>query len=187
MWATCNVGAEKPEEVGGYFAWGETKTNTEYSWSTYKHGTSSTKITKYNKTDNLTVLDPEDDIATVYVGSEWHTPTADEWQELKDECAWQYTSNYKETGKAGRLVFKKKIAGKYDVNSDAHIFLPNSGEYDNKTIYYPNEGWYWSSSLHDNKHQAYCVNFWGTWDDYIKPKDKIYRYEGLCIRPVKSK
>ena len=25
-WATCNVGAEKPEEFGDYFAWGDTTT-----------------------------------------------------------------------------------------------------------------------------------------------------------------
>ena len=25
LWATCNVGASKPEEYGDYFAWGETK------------------------------------------------------------------------------------------------------------------------------------------------------------------
>ena len=36
-WATCNVGAANPEEVGGLFAWGETTTKTEYSYSTYKY------------------------------------------------------------------------------------------------------------------------------------------------------
>lgn len=38
-WATCNVGAEKPEDYGDYFAWGETKPKTDYSWSTYKFTT----------------------------------------------------------------------------------------------------------------------------------------------------
>ena len=34
-WATCNVGATKPEEYGDYFAWGEIKPKTAYSWGTY--------------------------------------------------------------------------------------------------------------------------------------------------------
>ena len=29
-WATCNIGAKKPEDYGNYYAWGETKTKTEY-------------------------------------------------------------------------------------------------------------------------------------------------------------
>ena len=28
LWATCNIGASKPEEFGLYFAWGETKGHT---------------------------------------------------------------------------------------------------------------------------------------------------------------
>ena len=35
MWATCNVGAESPDQYGDYFAWGETTPKTTYNWSTY--------------------------------------------------------------------------------------------------------------------------------------------------------
>ena len=35
-WATCNVGATKPEEYGNYYAWGETEPKTTYGWNTYK-------------------------------------------------------------------------------------------------------------------------------------------------------
>ena len=47
-WATCNVGAIKPEVYGYYFAWGEVEPKTTYNWSTYKYckGTNKT-ITKY--------------------------------------------------------------------------------------------------------------------------------------------
>ena len=35
LWATCNVGANAPEEYGDYFAWGEIVPNKEtYGWST---------------------------------------------------------------------------------------------------------------------------------------------------------
>lgn len=50
-WATCNVGASKPEEYGDYYAWGETETKTVYSWETYKYckGSKETQIKYGNK------------------------------------------------------------------------------------------------------------------------------------------
>ena len=48
LWATCNVGANSPEEYGDYFAWGETAPKSDYSWSTYKYFKSPEEIiTKY--------------------------------------------------------------------------------------------------------------------------------------------
>lgn len=50
LWATCNVGANRPEEVGDYFAWGETATKDIYDWKHYKFGilcTNVYKLTKY--------------------------------------------------------------------------------------------------------------------------------------------
>ena len=35
-WACCNVGASKPEEYGGYYAWGETEEKNDYRPGTYK-------------------------------------------------------------------------------------------------------------------------------------------------------
>ena len=35
LWATCNVGANSPEEFGYFFAWGETQPKEDYSWDTY--------------------------------------------------------------------------------------------------------------------------------------------------------
>ena len=37
LWSCCNVGATKPEEYGGYYAWGETEEKDYYAWSTYIH------------------------------------------------------------------------------------------------------------------------------------------------------
>ena len=36
LWATCNVGASKPEEYGNHFAWGETSPKEDYTWDTYQ-------------------------------------------------------------------------------------------------------------------------------------------------------
>lgn len=38
LWAACNVGANRPEEFGDYFAWGETAPKDYYSWSNYAYG-----------------------------------------------------------------------------------------------------------------------------------------------------
>ena len=84
LWATCNVGASKPEDYGGYFAWGETNPKNVYDWTTYKlcRGTDRT-LTKYCNdsyygyngfTDNLNTLQSNDDAATANWGIGWpHT------------------------------------------------------------------------------------------------------------------
>ena len=82
LWATCNVGANAPEEYGDHFAWGETSPKDVYNWSTYQwcNGSMFT-LTKYNTesslgmVDNKTELDPEDDAAYVNWGPSWRTPT----------------------------------------------------------------------------------------------------------------
>lgn len=35
-WATCNIGASSPEELGEYYAWGEVQPKESYSWENYK-------------------------------------------------------------------------------------------------------------------------------------------------------
>ena len=97
-WATCNVGANSPEEYGDYFAWGETTSKDKYNWNYYKYCKgSSTTFTKYcNKssygyngfTDTKTKLDPDDDAATVNWGGSWRMPTVAEMTELQSECTW---------------------------------------------------------------------------------------------------
>ncbi len=96
LWATCNVGANSPEEYGDYFAFGETEPKEFYALETYKWGNGETNafLTKYctnsdwGIVDNKTILDKEDDAAFVNWGGNWRTPTLEEFQELMDYCAW---------------------------------------------------------------------------------------------------
>ena len=91
LWATTNVGAEKPEDYGLYFAWGETTgytgdTNDGYlfDWASYKWCNGDyNQLTKYcydissgynGFTDTLTELEPEDDAAYVNWGPDWRMP-----------------------------------------------------------------------------------------------------------------
>ena len=146
MWATMNVGASSPDEFGDYFAWAETEPKSSYSWSTYSYGTGQDDLTKYNSTDGLTVLQPEDDAATVNWGGDWRTPTSEEWAWLYENCTWtwEYTPQ-------GYTVTSK-------VNGNS-IFIPAAGYY--WEVYNSNyTGYYWSSDIDsDYPYQAYIRMF----------------------------
>ena len=97
-WATHNVGATKPEEYGGYYAWGETDEKVKnYSDGTYKWNDGNNAVVKYctngndGIVDNKTTLDPEDDVACIKWGSNWRMPTIEEQNELRDSCIWRWT------------------------------------------------------------------------------------------------
>ena len=179
-WATCNVGANTPEEYGYYFAWGEVEPKTTYNWSTYKYCVDNyNNLTKYCSqssygnngfTDNKTVLDPEDDAATFNWGGAWRMPTKAEQDELREKCTWVWTSQngvngYKVTGPNG--------------NS---IFLPAAGYMYEGTLGYAGSfGDYWSSSLDAGyPRNAYNVDFGSGNVGWIDSG----RYFGQSVRPV---
>ena len=137
-WATFNVGARAPEYYGDYFAWGETEPKEEYSWATYKwcDGTKD-NVTKYNKTDSLTTLEPEDDAAHVHWGNKWRMPTKEELQELIDSCQWERTTVNEVRGNT--------VTGP---NGNS-IFIPLAGSYnsfDNQLNSIGTTGWLYSST-----------------------------------------
>ena len=184
-WATCNVGADTPEEYGDYFAWGETSPKSEYDWTTYGlcDGSYST-LSKYNTKsgfgtiDNKTVLDLSDDAAHVNWGGSWRMPTDAELTELRENCTWTWTT---QGGKSG-----------YRVSSNSNgnsIFLPAAGMiYSTSYRMIGTNGRYWSSSLYtDGPHNSY--------EDSDRPQalpfssDQVlgyhyFRIYGLSVRPV---
>ena len=140
-WATYNVGATSPIEIGDYFAWGESAPKESYAWSNYKFGDSKTSLTKYTSSDNKTTLNAEDDAATVICGKDWRMPTSKEAKELIDNCSWKWTDNFKETGKAGMI-------GTSLINGNT-IFICVSGYYDGSIFddYKGKYGEFWTSSI----------------------------------------
>ncbi|MBQ5370375.1 MAG: T9SS C-terminal target domain-containing protein, partial [Bacteroidaceae bacterium] len=98
-WATCNVGADSPEDYGDYFAWGETSPKSTYDWSTYKWCKGAyDNLTKYNTNsgfgtvDNKNQLDLSDDAARANWGGSWRMPTDEEFIELGEKCSWKRTT-----------------------------------------------------------------------------------------------
>ena len=180
-WGTTNIGASKPEDYGDYYAWGETEPKESYSWSTYKYGTSSSgPFFKYNTSDsygtvdNKTVLEPEDDVASVKLGGEWRMPTDAEWTELRTKCTWTWTTNYNGTGVKGQIV---------TATNGNSIFLPAAGyRRDTKLYDAGSYGYYWSSSLNTDKPSiTWYVNFNS---DTVRRRDYGYRSYGQSVRPV---
>ena len=179
-WATCNVGATKPEEYGDYFAWGEVEPKDYYDWSsTYKwyNGSSDTQTkyctnSNYGTVDNKTVLEAADDAARANLGGSWRMPTEAEQDELREKCTWTWTT---QNGVSGC-----KVTSKINGNS---IFLPAAGYRSGSSLYRPGiYGYFWSSSLYsDSPSNAYYLFF-----NYSSYVDWYYdsRYFGHSVRPV---
>lgn len=166
-WASCNVGATKPEEYGGYYAWGETEEKEVYSqdaYMYYKNGEyvnlgSDISGTKY-------------DVAHVKWGGNWCMPTKDDIKELLDKCTSEWTTL---NGVNGRK-FTSNING----NS---IFLPAAGYRWLGDLGYAGEnGYYWSSTQNpDYSDGAYYLYFYSgnaRWRYYLD------RFSGQSVRPV---
>ena len=179
-WATCNVGAENPEDYGDYYAWGETETKDYYDWSTYKwcNGSIST-MTKYctnsddGTVDNKTQLDLSDDVAHVKWGGSWRMPTDDELTELRNtsNCTWTWTT---QGGKNGYKVTSKK-------NGNS-IFLPAAGCRGGGSLSNAGSlGYFWSSSL-DTSDSYYACSV--VFDSGCVYRSSYYRCYGQSVRPV---
>ena len=181
MWANCNIGAKKPEDFGYFFAWGETRYKSHYSWFTYRFG-DWCEITKYCSqticgkdgfVDNKNVLELSDDAANVAWGGDWRIPTIVEFKELMDNCDWKW---YSDNG-----LYGYKITSRINGNS---IFLPASGYCSDTKVYFiGSEGRYWSSSLSlDDSSSAYRLYFSSESVDCL---NSYYdRCLGQTIRPV---
>lgn len=146
VWATCNVGAAKPNDYGVYFAWGETTTKSSYNWKNYKwcKGADST-MTKYcmdsvfGDVDSCRVLYPEDDMVYVNWKGPWRMPSPEEYTELIEGCDWKWTTNFNGTHIAGSIGTSKK-------NGNI-IFFPAAGYKTEKEYEKKENGRYWYNSL----------------------------------------
>ena len=203
LWATCNIGAESPEQYGDYFAWGETAPKDVYEWRNYQwahweYDTISENFyrlveeTWYKyyfdywtedaavKGDNKAELEPEDDAAYVNWGSKWRTPTLEQLNELVNKCDWQWTTRngvkgYLVTGLNGNSIFLPASGGRND-----HLF--NDGKF----------AYYWSRTLCSPKklkleeadhHFAYIM-FFNSFGDHEIWYD--IRYDGIPVRAVRA-
>lgn len=181
-WASCNLGANKPEEAGKHYAWGEAvpQANNVYSWSSYRwcNGSSKSLIkyctdSSYGQVDNKKKLLSEDDAAQVNLAEGWRMPTKAEMQELVDKCTWTWTTK---NGTSGYEVI---------ASNGNSIFLPVTGtRYESSLNSADWLGSYWTSSLYEK---------WNDYANYLTFSENnhsvgnMFRSMGMAIRPVYDK
>ncbi len=196
-WATCNLGASKPEDYGGYYQWAGTQdvtdTNISLDWDNCPYHTGSdyergwTKYVPSEKSsywsgsgspDNKTVLDPEDDVAHVILGGKWRLPTIEEWEEIMNtsNCSWTWTSI---NGINGYKVQSRKVG--YTSN---WIFLSAAGYRGGGDLSgVGSYGLYWHSSLRTASLSPYNAYNLGFTSGYVDTYT-YGRYFGQSVRPV---
>ena len=200
-WATTNIGAEKPEDYGYYFWWGDTVGYTRsggtwtddyyYTGVTWGSSTgqqmssspfSSPSCPTYGK-DNSALLSAgyidstgnlvaAHDAATAHLGAPWRMPTDAEFAALIENCTTTWITT---NGVPGRLVTGK---GAY---ADRSIFLPAASFGLGSSLHGPgSSGSYWSSTPYSDY----------AWDLYFDSSDfdRSYggRFCGLSVRPVRG-
>ncbi|MBO7264229.1 MAG: hypothetical protein J6U93_06900 [Alistipes sp.] len=173
-WASCNVGAERPEEYGDYFAWGEISPKDEYTTQTYQYWTDYNgggfgDLGEYAKLGDISGR-PQYDAATANWGGDWRMPTKSELQELLDDCTWEWT--------ALNGVNGQKVTGP---NGNS-IFLPaTGGRYDTSSLEVGSVGYYWSSTPdEDGVDDVYRLRFFSGYYTRVWG----VRYYGQSVRPV---
>ena len=184
LWATCNIGANRPEDFGDYFAWGETKPKSVYNWRTYRFAKVSndgklmglTKYTvneRYGNVDKKSVLEAADDAATLLLGNGARIPTPNEWSELVAYTTHEWTvqngvAGYKFIGPNGNTLFLPAAGHRNDAK------LSECGKC----------GFYWSSRVRVGfQDGAYGFQFKS--DAHCQPAAR--RDEGFSLRAVRDK
>ena len=172
-WATCNVGANSPEDYGYYLAWGEVEQKNEYNYK--ETPLCGVAIDDISNNENY-------DAAKIKWGDGWSIPTKYQWDELIRFCKIRVT---KKNGVNGVLLVGRN--GK-------SVFFPSGGNGKNGTFvdFVGSEGGYWSSNA-DYTYRgkigyppdAYSTFYltWSTDECGITPHPE-WRGHGFNIRPV---
>jgi len=179
-WASWNVGAESPEDYGGYYAWGETEEKSSYTEDTYKYvrdldGDGDCWDDEANWINiGSNISGTSYDVARMKWGGGWRMPTLDEIKELRYKCSWQWTTVNGVNG--------QKVTGP---NGNS-IFLPAAGNRDGTEVSSRgSHGYYWFGSLVEGGSTiAYCLGFDS---GYGGSYGWSYRYFGRPVRPVTDK
>jgi hypothetical protein len=192
-WATTNIGAEKPEDYGYYFWWGDRVgykrendkwitsygLNSGFSFTESNTPTLNKSVSTLQSEDWITadgVLAPWYDAAHVHWDGDWRMPTTQEFDDLNSKCDWTWTTL---NGVNGYVV-----RGKGDYSS-ASIFLPCAGYGRRTSLYYAGSlGYYWSSD--PNSYDGYGAWYFGFRSDSHFTYSFSYRYCGQSVRPLQG-
>ena len=190
-WACCNVGADKPEAYGGYYAWGETEEKSIYTEVSYLYSSGvdkdgdgwyddfhfDTEICGVWQNLGSDIAGTQYDVAHVKWGGSWVMPSNDQNQELIDICTYECASvNGVKGGK-----FTSKTNG-------GSIFLPGAGFRTFDIIFCPDAGYgyYWSSTQDPScLNNDVCDMGFDWFSDWASLNGSMEdRFYGHSVRPV---
>lgn len=155
-WASVNIGASKPSDIGSYYNWGKTYT--------FRKKDASNDI-QYNIAGNKSY-----DVAASEWGGSWRIPSWLEWKELYDNCSTE------ETKISGRKCIK--FTGK----NGKSIIVPYGGWYTSDgDLYNKDSGLYWTSDPADNS-TLHATGIQVLTSPYRR--EDMSKWYGLLIRPV---
>ena len=164
-WASWNVGASAPAEFGGRYGWadppGEKRT---------------TELADYpSATPPENICGTEYDIARAQWGDGWRLPSQAEFQELVDNCTWEWTEMNGVTGRRATAT-----------NGNS-IFFPAAASRDGETVsnQVGQRGCYWSGTLYPGNDARYAYYFY-FYEGNQQPTRNNRRYMGYSVRPVKE-
>ena len=168
LWATCNVGATKPEEYGDYFAWGEIEKKEVYTQDTYKYYQNGSYVDIGSN-----ISGTEYDVAHVKWGSGWCMPTPSEFSELAGNCNFEWI--------AYNGVYGAKLTSRNNGNS---VFFPAAGHRLGDELIVDDGGSlgdYFSSNCYDNSYWAYDFDIYS---GHVTTYGWGIRYQGENVRPI---
>lgn len=182
LWGTMNIGATKYNEPGDYFAWGETESKDSeksefwfdhYKWNEPGHYWPN-NILKYNRIDNITELELEDDAARAQWQGGWRIPSKADFEEALQNCG----AGFYFVGDKRHYRFVSRINGKM-------FYLYPCGVYNNNhgTALNTGNSAYWTSTFAYGGMASYkdcdalVFSFYGT-------VSNLHRACGVNVRPV---
>lgn len=174
LWATCNLGADSSTDIGLYFSCGvpvgydasnmaRTRYFNEYSSYIY------CPLYDYNGDHNTNgILQPIDDPAYVYLGSDWASPSPEQYEELLQCTSKDYIQD-----EQGNSVLR--LTSNENGNT---LLFPFTGFIEEQSLEDPTWGDYWT-----NNFEIYMY-FDG---DYSTGIDSWDYYIGMPVRAVNNK
>lgn len=173
LWATCNLGAESPMELGDKFGWGQiTPVDREISYKKFK------KLRKFNKKFAKKIVksgildisgNPEYDAARAIMGEPWRMPTKEEIEELIKYCKFEVVPAEK-----GRYPSAIRVIGNNseiirplnDGNSD---LMSGTAPQPSKSKYSKDKVYVLHSYIYNNKAGNYCDDSTDEFSYSIRP------------------
>lgn len=175
LWASYNLGATSPEEVGDYYWWGDSNparvgdVTERENWYTGM----STYWMLLDISGDYTNEYPNDDPATIQWGGGWRMPTMDEISELINNCQMD-------------MSIVDNVTGYKFYTNDNEIYIPCGGFYkEADLVFWQEKAYLWSQTCYPPDRMAWCLCIEpGQSFGMGSAVDPMY---AMPIRPVKDK